>query len=329
MAGNDANLSTAAVNNRVRNTTAPRILGTAEDYSGVRGVLLADIDGVADLDQTKTTSYQWLANGNAIAGATNQTLDVGDFKSSLENKEISVQLTYTNTSGQEKTVTSAVMPYEGFRIVANAEDGRNEWSGTTASEEVTGSVNPYPFVESYSNNGTSSTDGTSAGSAHNITAVKASDVGITAREGDNVIRIYADGSKSNRSELAHLNNETIFKAGEEYYFSGSFFAPKSEWDPVTEGGSTVITQLKQYGGGDPNFELRLSNNGDYKMFWRAVPHSLDDYQDMGSTIPDAWNDLKIYTKHSQGSDGVFRVWLNNEKVVDYSGATCTAVLRDI
>ena len=325
-AGNDAsNLITTAVTNQVRDTsrtnTGPRILGTAEDYSGVRGVLLADIYGVADLDQTKTNSYQWLANGNAIAGATNQTLDVVDFKSSIENKEISVQLTYTNTSGQETTVTSAVMPYEGFRIVANAEDGRNEWSGTTASEEVTGSVNPYPFVESYSNNGTSSTDGTSAGSAHNITAVKASDAGITAREGDNIIRIYADGSKSNRSELAHLNNETTFKEGEEYYFSGSFFAPKSEWDPVTEGGSTVITQLKQYGGGDPNFELRLSNNGDYKMFWRAVPHSLDDYQDMGSAIPDAWNDLKIYTKHSQGSDGVFRVWLNSEKVVDYSGAT--------
>ena len=70
-----------------------------------------------------------------------------------------------------------------------------------------------------------------------------------------------------------------------------------------------------------NFELRLSNNGDYKMFWRAVPHDLDGYQNMGSAIPDAWNDLKIYTKHSQGSDGVFRVWLNNEKVVDYSGAT--------
>ena len=325
-AGNDAsNLSTRTVTNQVRNTsrtiTGPRILGTAEDYSGVRGVLLADIHGVGDLDQAKTTSYQWLANGNVIAGATNQTLDVGDFKSAIENKEISVQLTYTNTSGQETTVTSAVMPYEGFRIVANAEDGRNEWSGTSAAAPVIGSINPYPFVESYSNNGTSSTDGTSAGSAHNITAVKASDVGITAREGDNIIRIYADGSKSNRSELAHLNNETSFKEGEEYYFSGSFFAPKSEWDPVTEGGSTVITQLKQYGGGDPNFELRLSNNGDYKMFWRAMPHNLRTYQSMGSAIPDAWNDLKIYTKHSQGSDGIFQVWLNNERVVNYSGAT--------
>ena len=235
--------------------------------------------------------------------------------------DISVQLTYTNTFGQEKTVTSAVLPYGGFRMIANAEDGRNEWIGETVSEEVVGSVNPFPFVESYSNNGTSSTNGTSAGSAHNITAVKASDVGITAREGENVIRIYADGSKSNRSELAHLNNETSFKEGEEYYFSGSFYAPKEEWDPIVDGGSTVITQLKQYGGGSPNFELRLSNNGDYKMTWRAVPHNLDNYQDMGYAIPDAWNDLKIFMKHSQGSDGIFQVWLNNEKVIDYSGAT--------
>ena len=305
------------------NTTAQelRILGTAEDRSGVRGVLFADIYGVADLDTEKAVSYQWFADNNVISGATQQTLDVGDHFSDLENSSITVSITYTDISGSEATATSAAMPYEGFRIVANAEPGRNEWSGVTASEEVTNSVNPYPFVESYSNNGTSSTDGTSAGSAHNITSVKASDEGIEAREGEYVIRVYADGSQSNRSELAHLNNETTFKEGEDYYFSASFYASSAEWDPITEGGSTVITQLKQYGGGDPNFELRLSNNGDYKMTWRAVPHELSGYQDVGYATPDAWNDLKIYAKHSQGTDGIFQVWLNGEQVIDYIGRT--------
>lgn len=298
-----------------------RIPGTAEDYSGVRGVLLADIYGVSDIDTSKAVSYQWLSDGNAISEATGKTLDMGDFFSSVQYKDITVQLTYTNTSVQQTSITSAVMPYEGFRIVANAEDGRNEWSGETASVEVNNSVNPYPLVESYSNNGTSSTSGTSDGSAHNITAVRAVDEGITAREEEYVIRIFADGSRSNRSELAHLNNETSFKSGEDFYFSGSFYASRKEWDPIVAGGSTVITQLKQYGGGDPNFELRLSNNGDYKMTWRAVPHSLSNYQEMGYAIPDAWNDVKIYAKHSQGSDGVFKVWLNSEKVIDYSGAT--------
>ena len=165
------------------NTTAQelRILGTAEDRSGVRGVLFADIYGVADLDIEKAVSYQWFADSNVISGATQQTLDVGDHFSDLENSIITVSITYTDISGSEATATSAAMPYEGFRIVANAEPGRNEWSGVTASEEVANSVNPYPFVESYSNNGTSSTDGTSAGSAHNITSVKASDEGIAAR----------------------------------------------------------------------------------------------------------------------------------------------------
>ena len=136
----------------------------------MRGVLLADIYGFTDLDQTITYSYQWLADGNTIAEATSQTLDVGDFQSSIENKDISVQLSYTNTSGQQKTITSAVMPYGGFRIVANAENGRNEWSGTTASEAVDNSVNPYPLVKvrllAFL------PDGTSAGDAHNITASK-------------------------------------------------------------------------------------------------------------------------------------------------------------
>ena len=57
------------------------------------------------------------------------------------------------------------------------------------------------------------------------------------------------------------------------------------------------------------------------MTWRAVPHGYSDYQMMGSAIADAWNDVKIYAKHSQGSDGIFQVWLNNLLVVDYNGAT--------
>lgn len=298
-----------------------QILGTAEDYSGVRGVLFADTYGVANLDDTKAVSYQWFADGDVISGATQQTLDVGDYFSLVENKDITVSLTYTDNASQQTTITSAEMPFGGFRIVANAEDGRNEWQWETVSEEVDISVNPYPLVESYSKNGTSNTSGTSAGSAHNITAVKASDEGFTAREGENVIRIYANGDKSNRSELAHLNNETKFQEGEEFYFSGSFYASREEWDPVTEDHSTVITQLKQYGGGDPNFELRLSNEGDYKMSWRAVPHDLTSHQDLGYATPDAWNDLKIYMKHSQDSDGIFQVWLNDQQVVDYQGST--------
>ena len=298
-----------------------RVLGVAEERSGVRGVLYADIHAVNDVDASEALSFQWLANGSSILDATEQRLDVGDFIDSVENAAISVQLSYTNTSGEIVSIKSAEIPYQGFRVVANAEEGRNEWLDATSSEYVQDAVNPYPLVENYSNNGTSSTDGAVSGSAHNITSVRAADEGITAREGDYVIRIYADGSQSNRSELAHLNNETTFKPGEDYYFSGSFFASRAEWDPVTEGGSTVITQLKQYGGGHPNFELRLSNNGDYAMTWRAVRHGLTEYQEMGVALPDQWNDLKIYTKHTQDEDGIFQVWLNGEQVVNYSGPT--------
>ncbi|MGA0305968.1 MAG: thrombospondin type 3 repeat-containing protein, partial [bacterium] len=303
------------------NTEKLRILGSATKERGVKGVLFADIYGVFDLDTNKVYTFQWFSDGNAISGATAQRLEVGDYLSWVENKDITVELTYTNTSGQQTTVESGKMPYTGFRVVANAEVGRNEWQAKSVEEAVSTSSNPFPLKESYSPNGTSSTSGSgsSPGSAHNITSLLASDEGITAREGDSVIRIYAKGSRSNRSELAHLNNETAFKSGEDYYFSGSFYISRAEWDPVTEF-STVITQLKQYGGGDPNFELRLSNLGDYKMQWRSRPHSVD-YTDIGYANADAWNDLKIYTKHSQGADGIFQVWLNGQQVVDYSGPT--------
>ena len=173
----------ASINSQVR------ILGTAEERSGVRGVLHADIYGIDGLDSSKSVLYQWYSDGEIISGATQQTLDIGDYFSEVNNKDVTVRVSYTDTSGRNSSVRSEAMPYEGFRIIANAEPNRNEWSGETASEEVANSVNPYPFVESYSNNGTSSTDGKSAGSAHNITSVKASDEGIAARECEYVIRV--------------------------------------------------------------------------------------------------------------------------------------------
>ena len=93
--------------------------------------------------------------------ATNQTLDVGDFKSAIENKEISLNSPIPiRKAGNNRHIGGDAL--RGLPHRCQCRDGRNEWSGTTASEEVTGSVNPYPFIESYSKNGTSSTDGTSA-----------------------------------------------------------------------------------------------------------------------------------------------------------------------
>ena len=46
-----------------------------------------------------------------------------------------------------------------------------------------------------------------------------------------------------------------------------------------------------------------------------------DYTDVAVAEYDTWNDLKLYMKHSEGADGLFKVWLNGSLIYDYQGAT--------
>ena len=198
----------------------------------------------------------------------------------------------------------------------------------------TGSVDsglPVPLVESYSFNQSSSVDDSNgnpfqASALHSITAEEVS----WSREGDYVLDFYADGRNfgsaqdySRRVELATSPTAIGFSPGEERFYSMSFLAPKSVWDQPTLY-STVIAQWKQYGGGNPNAEIRLSNMGDYKLTARSVRHwdSEDDEGDfIGTVIPDVWNDLKMYVKHSEYSDGTIQIWLNGESIFEYHGST--------
>lgn len=80
------------------NTAAPTISGTPT----VGQVLTAD-PGTWDSASAYTTTYQWLADGVAISGATGKTRTL---QAAQEGKKISVQVTATNLSGSG-TATSA------------------------------------------------------------------------------------------------------------------------------------------------------------------------------------------------------------------------------
>lgn len=186
-----------------------------------------------------------------------------------------------------------------------------------------------PLVESYSKNGNSAVeDGSGHFTANDLHYISAKEISW-AREGNYALKFYADGSNfpnndyAYRVELATSPSSLAFSPGDERYYSLSFFPPQVIWDKVTQY-STVISQWKQYGGGDPNAEIRLSNEGDYKLTIRSVRHwnSEDDEGDLfGYAKPDQWNDLKYYVKHSQEADGAIKVWLNGELVYSYIGPT--------
>ena len=108
-AGNDETLTSAATdpvsaaptpNNPA--TGAPAINGTAQ----VGETLMANTSGIADENglENVTFSYQWLADDDAIAGATGSTHTLADAD---EGKAIKVQVSFTDDAGNDETLTSA------------------------------------------------------------------------------------------------------------------------------------------------------------------------------------------------------------------------------
>ena len=83
-------------------TGAPAISGTAR----VGETLTADTSGIADDDglDNVSFSYQWLADGAAISGATDSTYTPAD---AHEGASISVRVTFTDDGGNDETLTSA------------------------------------------------------------------------------------------------------------------------------------------------------------------------------------------------------------------------------
>ena len=83
-------------------TGAPTISGTAQ----VGETLTADMSGIADADGLSDVQYeyQWLSDDSDIAGATGLTYTLVDVD---EGKAIKVEVTFTDDTGNDETLTSA------------------------------------------------------------------------------------------------------------------------------------------------------------------------------------------------------------------------------
>ena len=108
-AGNDESLTSAATDAVAAEpqtnspaTGAPTITGTVQ----VGETLTANTSGIADADGLSNVQYehQWLADDADISGATNATYTLADTD---EGKAIKVQVSFTDDSGNNETLTSA------------------------------------------------------------------------------------------------------------------------------------------------------------------------------------------------------------------------------
>lgn len=282
------------------------------------GHLRADLSQLNDQDTSTAVTFQWYSDDIAIVGATASDLILEDYHISPE--AIYLVATYSTLSGEQVTLTSPTLEQGDWRIFSGGEDGT-----------ISGS-NPAPFMETYSFSNSSRThygdgwyeDRILASDTHSITSIDASAVGLYAIEGDSIIRIAAtDGSK--RAELGNRNWNTRLQENQDLYFAESLYLPKEEWDVVTQY-STLIFQHKQYPGADPNFELRLSNEGDYKLFVQSpyghygLTGDKHDDHTIATLSPDTWHDLKIHLTPSQDDSlGQVTIYLDGETIFSETG----------
>ena len=298
------------------------------------GRLRVDALSLPDRAEGSSVSYQWYSNGSPINLATEAELNTYAIDGAVNqaridatlDAEIYAAVTYQPGTGCDLvTVNTPVFDYSHWRIHSDGE-----------AETVIGN-NPAPFWETFSYNNDSSNqdpDGNlyTDSDIHSIEAVLAADEGITAHDGDYVIKIRADStnygsdepeSYSKRAELGNRNWPTRIKEDSEVFFSTSLYFPSDYWDAVTRY-SIIVLQAKQYAGGEPNFSLRMSNEGDYGLYFQSKPHSDCDKSEeclIATLSPDTWHDLKVHFKPADNGEGFLKVWVDGELGWSYEGTT--------
>ena len=111
--------ATAAVDARPNNpaTGAPTISGTAQ----VGETLTANTLGIADENRLENVSfsYQWLADDEAISGATGSSYTLAD---TGEGKTIRVRVSFTDDAGNEESLTSEATDAVAVPLTASLEN---------------------------------------------------------------------------------------------------------------------------------------------------------------------------------------------------------------
>ena len=193
-------------------TGQPTISGTVQ----VGKTLTADTSGISDTDGLSSVSYsyQWLADGSAIAGATGSTYTLTDGE---EGQTVSVRVSFTDDAGNEESLTSA--PTGTVEAQPNSPaTGAPEISGTVqVGETLTVSISGIGDSDgltnvSYSyqwvaNDGTADTD--IAGATNSTYTVAAVDEGNTIK-----VRVSFTDDAGNDEELTSTGTEHVDNASD-------------------------------------------------------------------------------------------------------------------
>ena len=210
--GNDETLTSAATGevealpNRPA-TGAPSISGTAQ----VGETLTADTSGIADADGLTNVSYsyQWVAGGTDIGGATGSTYTL---TASEQGETIQVWVSFTDDAGNQESLTSAATEAVAAKsntsatglptIGGTARVGDTLTADTTGIADADGLTNVSYSYQWVANDGTSDADiGGATGSTYTLTA---SEQGQTIK-----VRVSFTDDAGNETTLTSAATEAV------------------------------------------------------------------------------------------------------------------------
>jgi hypothetical protein len=142
------------------------------------------------------------------------------------------------------------------------------------------------------------------------------------RAGSKALRVALDSSKSSRPERAELKLNT-FPDRSERWVGISVYIPSGTSQPYT-----INQFLRKPGNGKgyaPAFQFTKKSN---KFFLNRNLRGTENGDkrgrpewDLGPAIENQWFDIVYHYKASSSSNGIFEMWINGTKKVDYQGPT--------
>ena len=239
---------------------------------------------------------------------------------------------------------STCTPASSSFLITAGETTGQDWEGNAAvvdNDSQNGS-----FIQSFSVNGSSSVtcSDCSESALHSVRLRTPAELisdnstlwnGLTTGSGSHLIHFYSDGRGhadnlnytpySYRSELSSKRTSDEFSNGDERYYSTKVWLPSGVWDDNASymKYTTLLSQWKQYSN-SPIFKITLDNENNYRMYTQSHNDLGVAKTQIATLTPNTWHKLKYYWKFSEGTDGVFQVYLNGTKIYDYSGQTMNA-----
>ena len=264
-----------------------------------------------------------------------------------EDEETTTTSAPSGDSGGDTGGSTCAPASTSFEIVAGETTGQ-DWEGFV--HVVDNDSQDGSLIQSFSVNGSSTVtcNDCQESALHSVRLRTPAELisdnstlwnGLTTASGTHLIHFYADGRGhednlnytpySHRAELSTNRTDDRFSNGDERYYSTKVWLPSLIWDDNASymKFTAVISQWKQYGN-SPIFTIKLDNENNYKLYTQSHNDIGVSKTEIATLTPNNWLKLKYYWKFSEGTDGIFQIYLNGTKIYDYSGKTMNASSTD-